>query len=161
MKQVLVPENCVEKFNEALYQEMYVSHLYHHVANHMQMMGYFGAQKFFMGESQDELTHFQKIVDFLNDIGELAKMPMIPAMTEEVDSLMGALTMAYEQEVELMNFYSDFYKMADPVCQEILLDFIGIQRKAAGEYGDLIARLEIIKEDPCGFLMFDQELGNK
>jgi ferritin len=159
MKQVLIPEYCVEKFNEALYQEMYVSHLYHHIANHMQMMGYFGAQKFFLGESQDELTHFQKIVDFLNDIGEVAKMPSIPAMNEEVESLMGVLTMAYEQEVELMNFYRDFYKSADPVCQQILLKFIEIQRKASGEYGDLIARLEIIKDDPCGLLMFDQELG--
>lgn len=159
MKQVLIPEYCVEKFNEALYQEMYVSHLYHHVANHMQMMGYFGAQKFFLGESQDELTHFQKIVDFLNDIGEVAKMPSIPAMNEEVESLMGVLTMAYEQELELMNFYSDFYNTGEPVCQQILLEFIEIQRKAVGEYGDLIARLEIIKDDPCGLLMFDQELG--
>ena len=159
MKQVLIPEYCVEMFNEALYQEMYVSHLYHHVANHMQMMGYFGAQKFFLGESQDELTHFQKIVDFLNDIGEVAKMPSIPAMNEEVESLMGVLTMAYEQELELMNFYSDFYKTGEPVCQQILLEFIEIQRKAVGEYGDLIARLEIIKDDPCGLLMFDQELG--
>ena len=159
MKQVLIPEYCVEKFNEALYQEMYVSHLYHHVANHMQMMGYFGAQKFFLGESQDELTHFQKIVDFLNDIGEVAKMPSIPAMNEEVESLMGVLTMAYEQELELLNFYSDFYKTGEPVCQQILLEFIEIQRKAVGEYGDLIARLEIIKDDPCGLLMFDQELG--
>lgn len=159
MKQVLISESCVEKFNQALYQEMYVSHLYHHVANHMQMLGYFGAQKFFMGESQDELTHFQKVVDFLNDIGSVAKMPSIPAMDEEVDSLMGALQMAYDQEVELLNFYSDFYKMADPTCQQILLDFIEIQRKAAGEYGDLIARLEIIKDDPCGFIIFDQELG--
>lgn len=159
MKQVLISESCVEKFNQALYQEMYVSHLYHHVANHMQMLGYFGAQKFFMGESQDELTHFQKVVDFLNDIGSVAKMPSIPAMDEEVDSLMGALQMAYDQEVELLNFYSDFYKMADPTCQEVLLGFIKIQRKSSGEYADLIARLEIIKDDPCGLLIFDQELG--
>jgi hypothetical protein len=33
-----------------------------------------------------------------------------------------------------------------------------IQRKAVGEYGDLIARLEIIKDDPCGFIIFDQEM---
>jgi ferritin len=72
---------------------------------------------------------------------------------------MGALTMAYDQEVELMNFYSEFYKTGEPVCQQILLEFIEIQRKASGEYGDLIARLEIIKDDPCGLLMFDQELG--
>jgi len=158
MKEVLISEMCVTKFNEALYQEMYVSHLYHHIANQMQMMGYFGTQSFFMAESKDELGHFQVIVDFLNDIGTLAKMPSVPAMTEEVDSIMSALTMAYDQEVELMNFYSDFYKMAEPVCQEILLDFIKIQRKAVGEYGDLIARLEIIKDDPCGFIIFDQEM---
>lgn len=159
MKQVLISESCVEKFNQALYQEMYVSHLYHHVANHMQMLGYFGAQKFFFAESQDELTHFQKIVDFLNDVGTVAKMPAIPSMTEEVDSLMGALQMAYDQEVELLNFYTEFYKMADPTCQEVLLGFIKIQRTASGEYADLIARLEIIKDDPCGLLIFDQELG--
>jgi ferritin len=48
--------------------------------------------------------------------------------------------------------------MNDPISQQILLEFIEIQRKAVGEYGDLIARLEIIKDDPCGFIIFDQEM---
>jgi ferritin len=160
MKTELISKECISGFEDALYREMYVSHLYRHISNQMQMIGYLGAFKFFQAESADELTHFQTIVNFLNDVGILGGMPAMPACEDKVDSIGDALAIALESEIDLLNFYSDFYKKADPICQEILLDFIKIQRKAVGEYGDLMARYEILKDDTCGFIIFDQELAN-
>jgi ferritin len=158
MKTQIIDSTVASMFMDALQKEMLASHTYRHFATKMQMMGYFGTQSFFLGESDDELTHFQKLVDFLNDVGYEAEMPTIPAITTQIDSLMTSLTSAFEMENELLNFYVEIFKMNDPISQQILLEFIEIQRKAVGEYGDLIARLEIIKDDPCGFIIFDQEM---
>lgn len=158
MKTQIIDSTVASMFMDALGKEMLASHTYRHFATKMQMMGYFGTQSFFLAESNDELTHFQKLVDFLNDVGYEAEMPTVPSITNEVASLMDSLTAAFEMENELLNFYVEIYRMNDPISQEVVLNFIKIQRKAVGEYADLIARLEIIKDDPCGLLIFDQEM---
>ena len=158
MKTEIINTKLAEKLNRALESEMYASHLYRHFAIQLQFKGYFGTQSFFLNESNDELTHFQKLVDFLNDVGYQAIMPAVPECDEDASSLKEAFTIAFETEKELLDLYVGIYKENDPIVQEVILDFIKIQRKAVGEYGDLLARLEIIKDDPCGLLIFDQEM---
>ena len=68
---------------------------------------------------------------------------------------MDMLKTAFETERKLLTFYSDIYSAGDPIVQQVILDFIEIQRKAVGDYGDLISRLEIVKDDTCGLIIFD------
>lgn len=147
--------------NEAVQSELYASHLYKHVANQLQRIGYFGAQKFFAGESADELTHYQRHADFLNDRGTVAKVPMLEAITDPVASLRDALEVAYETELQLGNDYGRWYKASsdDPTVQQHLLQFIEIQRKSVGEYGDLLARMDRAGTNEAAILMIDTELG--
>ena len=65
-----MPSNLLDKateamLNKAVHSELYASHLYKHVSNQMQRLGFFGTQKFFAGESADELTHYQRIADYM------------------------------------------------------------------------------------------------
>lgn len=147
--------------DDAVHSELYASNLYKHVANQLQRLGYFGAQKFFAGESADELTHYQKIVDFQNDVGTVAKVPAIEAMTDSIKTLSDAIELGYETELELYNNYKTWYGAAsgDPVVQQFLLQFLEIQRTSVGEYGDLLARIHLVDQDKAGMLLIDQELG--
>jgi ferritin len=158
MKNMIISSEVAGQLNQALEKEMYASHMYKHFAIACQFLGYFGSQSFFNHESQDELEHFQLIVDFLNDVGVQAEMPSTPEMTDKPQDLKSMLNMALDTEKKLLTFYSGLYSSSDPVAQQFLLGLIEIQRKAVGEYGDLIARLEIIKDDPCGLIIFDQEM---
>jgi ferritin len=158
MKAEIISSELAVKLNQALQKEMYASHLYRHFAIKCQFMGYFGTQSFFLSESEDEMTHFNKLVDFLNDVGYEAITPSVPEMTENPTALMDMLKTAFETEKKLLTFYSDIYMAGDPIVQQVILDFIEIQRKAVGEYGDLISRLEIVKDDTCGLIIFDQEM---
>lgn len=147
--------------DEAVHSELYASNLYKHVANQLQRIGFFGAQKFFLNESSDELKHYQLHVDFQNDVGTVAKVPMVEAMTETITGLVDAIELGYETELELYNNYKDWYAQSakDPVVQQFLLQFLEIQRTSVGEYGDLLARLTLAGDDKCGLLLIDQELG--
>jgi ferritin len=158
---MIISANLKAVLDEAVHSELYASNLYKHVANQLQRIGYFGAQKFFLKESADELAHYQLHVDFQNDVGTVAKVPMIAAMDEPIKTLSDAIELGYETELELYENYKDWYEQAasDPVVQQFLLQFLEFQRKSVGEYGDLLARIQLMDQDKAGMLLIDQELG--
>lgn len=158
---MIISANLKAVLDEAVHSELYASNLYKHVANQLQRIGYFGAQKFFLKESADELAHYQLHVDFQNDVGTVAKVPAIEAMSEPIKTLSDAIELGYETELELYENYKDWYEQAasDPVVQQFLLQFLEFQRKSVGEYGDLLARIQLVDQDKAGMLLIDQELG--
>lgn len=163
MKKSLLKSSDKKSLNEAIGHELYASNFYKYAASCSQKQGLFGAQKFFEAESADELTHYYKLRDFMNDMGDEADMPSI----DEVDfkegiDLMGILDAAYKLEKDLGEFYEEFYFATKSAPVQVRIHkFVKIQTKAVGEYGDLIARLSLVGDCPSGLLIIDQELGNK
>lgn len=143
--------------NSAIAEELHAVHLYRHLANQCQRLGLFGAQKYFTNESTEELEHYQTIVDYINDQGSVAETPKIDAIDDEYDDLKTVLEAAYEAELSLGNKYTAWFKQcsSEPMCAQFLLQFIEIQRKSIGKYGDLLTRLSLSGD----ILVFDKELG--
>tara|TARA_R110000868_G_scaffold236848_1_gene490904 strand:- start:3219 stop:3713 length:495 start_codon:yes stop_codon:yes gene_type:complete len=146
VKSLLKPQ--VSKwFDKSVSSELYASNLYKHIANQLQRLGYFGTQKFFLKESAEELEHYQKLVDYVNDMGSVINVPQVPLMTDKIDNIMDALELAYNTELDLMNQYHQFYEQSqddyeDCITATFLIEFLQIQRKSVGQYGDLISRFE-------------------
>jgi ferritin len=158
---MIISAELKNMLDDAVHSELYAANLYKHIANELQRIGYFGTQKFFLKESADELEHYQRHVEFQNDVGTVAKVPMIEAMTDPIKTLSDAIETGYETELELYNDYKRWYEQAasDPVVQQFLLQFLEIQRTSVGEYGDLLARIQLVDQDKAGMLLIDQELG--
>ena len=158
---MIISANLKAVLDEAVHAELYAANLYKHIANQLQRLGYFGAQKFFLKESASELEHYQLHVNFQNDVGTVAKVPAIEAMNEPIKSFSDAIELGYETELELYENYKDWYEQAsgDPVVQQFLLQFLELQRTSVGEYGDLLARIQLVDQDKAGMLLIDQELG--
>lgn len=146
---------------KSITSELYASNLYKHFANQLQYLGFFGAQKFYLSESEDELKHYQIIVDYANDMGDWLKVPMIPPPPDIILSIGDALRISYETEKKLLMQYQEFYEeaegMGDCITAQFTLQFLEIQRKAVGEYGDLISRYEVA-ERTNEIILFDKEL---
>lgn len=150
-------------FDKSVESELYASNLYKHIANQMQRLGFFGVQKYFLKESEEELKHYQSIVDFVNDMGSVATVMAVPTIKDAITSIMDALELAYETELELMKQYQKFYeeaedKYADCITATFLIEFLQIQRKSVGEYGDLISRFEKNRTDVFEFDEYMSEL---
>ncbi len=140
--------------------ELYQSNLWKSLANQLQRVGYFGSQKYFLAESAEELSHYQIIVDFMNDMGDCADLPKIDAITDEVSNIGEALELGYETELNVYNHYKDFYEEAesdDCSVSVFLQQFITIQRQAVGHYGDLLAKYKIA-EATKELLEFDEHI---
>lgn len=156
----LLSKTDADVLAKAIEGELYASHLYRHLANQLQRLGYFGAQKHFLTESSDETSHYQRIADFISNRGDVARLPQLPAMRETISSLRDAIETAYDTELQLCEDYeSGYQRCTSVVTQQFLLQFLEIQRKAVGEYGDMIARLDRAGTDNAAILMIDKELG--
>jgi len=159
--QMIISADHKRILDDAIHSELYASNLYKHIANQVQRLGYLGATKFFLKESAAELEHYQLHAQFQNDVGTVAKVPMIEAMTDSIKSFSDAMELAYETELELYNSYKDWYSQTsnDPAIQQFLLQFLELQRTSVGEYGDLLSRIQLVDQDKAGMLLIDQELG--
>jgi len=156
----LLSKEIFSMLQEAGGLEMKANFLYQHLANNMQRLGFDGMQKYFIAESKDEHEHYQKLVDFVNDMGGVLPVPSVDVKFNSPSSISDALQMSYDAELNLMKKYVDFYDLAeeegDCVTATFLIEFMQIQRKSVGEYGDLITRLEQNKSD---VFEFDEYVG--
>jgi ferritin len=147
---------------KSLELELYQSNLWKSLANQMQRLGYFGSQKYFLAESAEELTHYQIIVEFMNDMGDCADLPTIDAITDKVKTIGDALEIGYEMEMEVLNHYKKFYHEADEddcAVGIFLQQFVTIQVQAVGHYGDLLAKYKVADETR-EILEFDQHIND-
>lgn len=159
MKNLLTPEAKVW-FQKSIQSELTAANTYKCFANCMQRLGFVGAQKYFTKESADELTHAQILFDLINDLGDLANIPTIEAVEFMPAGIGEALDFAFDMELALMEQYKEFYKFieeTDPVIAQQLLQFLNIQIKSVGEYGDLQMRYSVA-EKTQEILFFDDYL---
>lgn len=162
MVKSLLSANMKKGLQEALQVELYQSNLWKHLANHLQRLGFFGSEKYFLAESAEELTHYQKIVEFMNDMGDVADVPAIEAIKDKIQTIGDALEIAYETELDVYNQYKDLYKMAeeeDCAVAIFLQEFVMIQVKAVGAYGDLLAKYKVA-EATKEILEFDEHIND-
>ena len=138
--------------------ELTASQNYLHLSNRMKTLGYFGAEKFFLSESNSERDHYGKIEKFANDLGGEVSVESLGKVTTTVANIKEALEHAYQMEKDLMMEYEKAAIRTDLSLKVVLLlqDFTTHQVGAVGEYGDLLARLALTDN----MLLFDQELGN-
>lgn len=159
--QPLLKQEVKALLDKSIASELYASNLYKHIAAQMQRAGYFGTQKWFEKESADELKHYEIIRNYLNDMGCIAEMPQIDAITDMTGGIGSALELAYSTELMLLNQYRDIYEsvedeMGDCITANFLLSFLSLQVKSVGEYGDLISRFE---KNPSDVFEFDEYMG--
>lgn len=147
---------------DAVYIELYQSNLWKSLANQLQKLGLFGSQKYFLAESAEELEHYQMHVEFMNDMGDCADLPKIDGVNDKVTDIGDALEIGYNTELDVYNQYKDFYEKAqeeDVSVAQYILQFIEIQRKAVGHYGDLLAKYKIA-EQTKEILEFDEHISD-
>lgn len=158
---MLINHTAEQILSEAVQAELRVSNLYKHVSNQCKRIGLFGTAKYFKNESSEEIKHYELLADYLNDRGSVAFIPAIEGFSNSITSLENALTLAYNEELNLERRYAKWYSTllsTDPITAQFLLQFLEIQRTSVGEYGDLLSRLKLAT-DGAAILLMDQELG--
>ncbi len=160
MKKPLIDKSCTAKIEAAMKYELGHFYLYKHLGICMQAAGYFGAAAYFDKESAEENGHAQKHINFLNDMGVLAKLPSLAPEKEQPTSLYDAIGLAYENEKDLLDYYKEAYKdsLDDAPVMVHLADFVKLQTEAVGFLGDILATMESEKDNKNVCMVIDQKL---
>lgn len=161
MLKSILPHGIELALQDAVHAELHASHLYKHIANQLQRMGYFGAQKHFDDASAEELTHYAKHREFLNDCGAFARLPALEAANDDIGSLRDAVQLAYDTELDLKQKYDRWYLAcaSQPSVQQHLRFFLAEQVESVGRYGDLLALLDRAGDNEAAILMVDAKMG--
>lgn len=161
MRTPLIDKDCIGKIETAIKYELGHFYLYKHLAICMQAVGYFGAMDYFEKESLEENEHAQKHVNFLNDVGVMAKLPSITPEKETPNELYDALELAFENEKDLLDYYKEIYKeevVENPEIAEHLHFYIKTQVEAVGFYGDMLSMMDSEKDNKNICMIVDEKL---
>ena len=141
-------------------KDEYTAHYYYRAAaNWCQDMNYKKAAEFFSNEATDELTHAQKIQEYMVDFNIQPVIPNAPTK-HKFDNLIDIVHGAYKMELGLMKEYnknSQSIFTSDIATFDFLTEFREIQRGAVVEYNDLINASNLVdKSDKFQVLYFEQ-----
>ena len=132
---------------EARLKDEYTAHLiYKNAANWCKNVNYKHAAAFFEAEAADELTHAQKLQDYLTQWNVLPQIPVC-AVPNTLTSLVDCINVAYEFEYNLLKSYSDLQNELDgphPATFNFVQQFVDIQNESVGVFSDLLNGLMLV-----------------
>lgn len=141
-------------------KDEYTAHYYYRAAsNWCQDMNYKKAAEFFKNEAVDELTHAQKLQEYMTDFNIIPEIPQAP-VKHSFSNLIDIIHGAYKMELALMKDYNkdsqDVFS-TDITTFDFLTEFREIQKGAVIEYNDLINATNLVnKKDKFQVLYFEQ-----
>ena len=142
-------------------KDEYTAHLiYKNAANWCKNVGYVKAAAFFEAEAADELTHAQKLQDYMTQWNVLPQIP-VATVPNTLKSLIDCINVAYTFEYNLLQSYSQIQVEVDgmhPATFNFVQEFVDIQNQSVADFSDLLNALMLIDyNNKLDLLMFEDK----
>ena len=146
---------------EARLKDEYTAHLiYKNAANWCKNVGYVKAGSFFEAEAADELTHAQKLQDYMVQWNVLPQIP-VATVPNTIKSLIDSINGAYVFEYNLLQSYSQIQVEVDgmhPATFNFIQEFVDTQNESVGVFSDLLNALMLVDyNNKLDLLMFEDK----
>ncbi len=146
---------------EARLKDEYTAHLiYKNAANWCKNVGYVKAAAFFEAEAADELTHAQKLQDYMIQWNVLPQIP-VATIPNTNKSLIDCINGAYTFEYNLLQSYSQIQLEVDgmhPATFNFIQEFVDIQNHSVGVFSDLLNAIVLVDyNNKLDLLMFEDK----
>jgi len=156
----------IEKaFNEHLNAEFFSAYLYLSMANYFAAENLEGMANWMLVQAGEERMHAMKFVDYINDRGGRVLLQQIDQPKTDWHSALEAFQEAYEHEQLISKKINDLVDMAikenDHAANTFLQWFVSEQVEEEAVAQAIVGKLELIRDNPMGLLMIDQQLGQR
>lgn len=149
----------IKMLTDRIKDEYTAHYFYRAAANWCLDMNYKKAGEFFTNEAIDELTHSQKLQEYMVGFNIQPVIPNAPTK-HSFNNLIDIVHGAYKMELGLMMSYnkdSQSIFTSDITTFDFLTEFREIQKGAVVEYNDLINAIDLVdKTDKFQVLYFEQ-----
>jgi ferritin len=151
--------------NDQIRNEFYSAYTYLSLAAYCEAINMQGFAHWLRVQSQEELTHAMKFFDHIVERGGRVNLQAVEQPPTEFGSLLEVFQAAYGQEQKVTGQIHRMYDIAveekDYAAQALLQWFAVEQVEEEQITSDLVARLEMIGDDPAVLVMLDRELAGR
>ncbi len=160
----MLKKQVVDKLNEQINQEFYSSNLYLQMSSWCTYKGLEGSAKFLKAHATEEMGHMQRLFDYVNECGAIAKLGEIKAPPTEFDSIISIFQQTYEHESSITNSINDLVHLAfdqqDYSTFNFLQWYVAEQHEEEKLFKSILDKINIIGTEGRGIYHIDQVIGN-
>ncbi|MBB64792.1 MAG: ferritin [Waddliaceae bacterium] len=154
--------------NAQLKAELESAYIYLGMAKWFDEQNLSGFAHWFRIQSEEEMTHFKKVYDFMQDRGVQVVLPSLEAPNSDFDSIVDVFLDGLKREQELTVQIHEIYSLAQDLREYDAGSFVlwFLQEQVEEEnlflsYIDHLIRIGGHDADPAAILWMDRELGNR
>ncbi len=160
----MLSQNVLQKLNAQISLEFYSSNLYLQMSAWCDYKGLNGSAKFLKSHASEEMSHMQKIFDYVQDTGALAIIDAIKKPDIEFTDLKAVFEQTYEHEKMITSQINELVDLAlsqkDYSTFNFLQWYVAEQHEEEKLFKSILDKIEIIGIEGRGLFMIDREIGN-
>lgn len=161
----MLSQVVVDAINTQINAELSASYSYLAMSAYCERINFTGCAKWLRIQSQEEHMHATKLFDFLLARGAVVQLSALSGPRNEFGSVVDVFETAYAQEQHVTAQINQLYEVAftakafDTVVQAQW--FINEQVEEEKTMREVVARMQMVKDDPASLLDMDRDLGSR
>lgn len=159
----MLSTNIVDSLNKQINLEFYSSNLYLQMSSWSAFKGLDGCAAFLKAHAGEEMRHMQRLFDYVNECGSIAKLGEIKAPPTDFESIASIFEQTYEHECFVTKSITELvhgaFEVQDYSTFNFLQWYVAEQHEEERLFKDILDKLEIIGTEGRGLYHFDQLIG--
>jgi ferritin len=161
----MLSKKVLDLLNKQLNHELSNAMLYRQLSSTANLNGFMGTEEFCRRQYEDELTHFNKVMDYITDRNYAFKIkdPENPE-TDGISTLMEIFQAALKRELLTTKMLETIRQTAiddeDQLTEQWLLWLLNEQISEEQNCYDIISMLKVAKDNPGALLLADEKIKN-
>jgi ferritin len=162
MRKLLLNTKSLEKL---IAVEEHASRLYRYLSHKADVYGFLGASSWFRKQSNEEIEHHCKVIDFIADRGACIELPQPENIkVSKCETLLDMLNISLEAEITVEKEWKTFAASvidSDITCYQFALEFIKEQFDEIAAVSDLIAKYQSFKDESVAIHDIDEMMSKR
>lgn len=161
----MLKKKMLKALNDQINAEMFSSYLYLSMESYFQSVSLTGFAAWMRAQVQEEMMHAMKFYDFVNERGGKVTLEAIAKPESVWASPLDAFEAILKHEQHVTSLINDLVDLAisekDHATNNFLQWFVSEQVEEEASVGGIVEKLRLIKDNPSGLFMMDNELGKR
>ena len=161
----MLPQVVQDALNKQINMELSSSYAYLAMSAYCELNNFLGSAKWMQIQSEEERIHAMKLYNFLIARGCEIKLDKLNAPKGTFESIPYVFACALEQEQAVSRSINDLYELAHQekafAALVELQWFITEQVEEEKSVREIVAKFDMLKDDPSAMLDLDRELGER
>jgi ferritin len=161
----MLSEKMSKALNDQVTAEFYSSYFYLSMHTYFESLNLAGFAHWMRYQAQEEMMHGMKIYDFINERGGNIILKSIDKPPSDWSSVLDVFEKVFAHEQKVTGMVNNLVDIAieerDHATNGFLQWFVSEQVEEEANVGGIVNKLVMVKDDPAGLFVMDQELGKR